>query len=69
VNSQQGSVRAQSRRREVIWAWASLVTLVICWDRSARLDERVSPPRIRIAHALDRDEAALAAGGARTLSE
>jgi hypothetical protein len=39
--------------------------LLICWDRSARLDERASPPRIRIAHALDRDEAALAVGAAR----
>ena len=41
------------RRREAVWAWLSLVTLVICWDASARLEERVSPPRVRIAHAGD----------------
>jgi hypothetical protein len=69
VNDQQSSVRAQSHRREVIWAWVSLVTLLICWDRSARLDERVSPPRIRIAHALEREEAELTRGGARAQSE
>jgi hypothetical protein len=34
-----------------MWAWLSLVTLVICWDASARLETRVSPPRVRIAHA------------------
>jgi hypothetical protein len=69
VNDQERAARAQGRRREALWAWASLVTLVICWDRSARLDERISPPRVRIAHALDRNEAALAAGGARVRSE
>jgi hypothetical protein len=37
-------------RREKLWAWLSLVTLVLCWDASIRLDERVSPPRVRIAH-------------------
>jgi hypothetical protein len=39
-----------------MWAWLSLVTLVICWDASARLEQRVSPPRVRIAHAGDRSE-------------
>jgi hypothetical protein len=39
------------RRRESMWAWLSLLTLVLCWDASARLEARVSPPRVRIAHA------------------
>jgi hypothetical protein len=34
-----------------MWAWLSLVTLVICWDAAARLETRVSPPRVRLAHA------------------
>ncbi len=39
------------QRRETMWAWLSLLTLVLCWDASARLETRVSPPRVRIAHA------------------
>jgi hypothetical protein len=39
------------QRRESMWAWLSLLTLVLCWDASARLETRVSPPRVRIAHA------------------
>jgi hypothetical protein len=42
---------AAQGRREKIWAWLTLATLVLCWDASMRLDERVSPPRPRIAHA------------------
>ena len=30
------------RRRESMWAWLSLLTLVLCWDASARLEMRVS---------------------------
>jgi hypothetical protein len=37
-------------RREKAWAWLTLFTLILCWDASLRLDERVSPPRVRIAH-------------------
>jgi hypothetical protein len=47
---------SRQRRREAMWAWLSLVTLVICWDASARLEARVSPPRVRIAHAGERSE-------------
>jgi hypothetical protein len=39
-----------------MWAWLSLLTLVLCWDASARLETRVSPPRVRIAHAGERSE-------------
>jgi len=46
----------ERRRREQAWAWLSLVVLIICWDASSRLDERVSAPRVRIAHALAEEE-------------
>ena len=36
---------------ETAWAWASVLILVVCWDVALRLDERVSLPRVRIAHA------------------
>ena len=44
------------QRRESMWAWLSLLTLVLCWDASARLETRVSPPRVRIAHAGEQSE-------------
>jgi len=45
-----------------MWAWLSLLTLVLCWDVSARLETRVSPPRVRIAHGGEsRDEVRLTA--------
>jgi hypothetical protein len=46
----------ERQRREQIWAWLTLVVLIMCWDASARLEERVSPPRTRIAHALSEEE-------------
>ena len=49
-------VRLSQYRLEAVWAWLSLVTLVLCWDASLRLDERISPPRVRIAHAAEREE-------------
>ena len=47
----------ERQRREQVWAWLSLVVLIICWDASARLGERVSPPRTRLAHVMDEEEA------------
>ena len=47
--------RGKSRRLETIWAWASLLILIMCWDAALRLDQRVSLPRIRIAHAVAED--------------
>ena len=44
------------QRREQVWAWLSLVVLILCWDASSRLDDPVSPPRARIAHAVAEDE-------------
>jgi hypothetical protein len=58
-----GPDRSQ-RRRELTWAWLSLLTLVLCWDASARLETRVSPPRVRIAHAGERSEGVDAGEGA-----
>jgi hypothetical protein len=49
VRSRYRDAAAQCRR-EKIWAWLTLATLVLCWDASIRLDERVSPPRPRITH-------------------
>jgi hypothetical protein len=57
------SYRAVSRRRETLWAWLSLLTLVICWDAAARLDEKVSPPRPRLSRE-DWDHPCFAAGKA-----
>ena len=48
--------RAASRRRETLWAWLSLLVLVICWDAAARLDERISPPRARLTHVAEAEE-------------
>ncbi len=54
--------RANARdRRELWWAWLSFATLLICWDRTARLDDFTSPPRVRLSHALDQE------GGERKL--
>jgi hypothetical protein len=50
------SLARDRQRREKAWAWLSVVVLIICWDASSRLGERVSPPRARIAHALEEDE-------------
>ena len=50
------SLVRERQRREQVWAWLTLVVLIICWDASSRLGERVSPPRSRIAHALDEEE-------------
>jgi hypothetical protein len=46
-------------RREKVWAWLSLVILLLCWDASIRLDERVSPHELapRISGKLPRLEA------------
>ena len=36
-----------TRRLELLWAWASLLVLVVCWDAALRLDQRVPLPRMR----------------------
>lgn len=49
------SLARDRQRREKVWAWLSLVVLIVCWDASSRLGERVSPPRARIAQAVEED--------------
>jgi hypothetical protein len=46
-------IESKLRRLELVWAWGSLLTLIICWDAALRLDQHVSPPRVRIAHAAE----------------
>jgi hypothetical protein len=51
--------RLLQRRREQLWAWLSLVALIVCWDASLRLDEHVPIPRPRLQHAgeaVERDD-------------
>lgn len=50
------SLARERHRREQAWAWLSLVTLIVCWDASSRLGERVSPPRPKFAHVVEEDE-------------
>ena len=57
------SLGRERQRREQVWAWLSLVVLIICWDASARLGERVSPPRARLTHAVDEEELFRPVGG------
>ncbi|HEY0943446.1 MAG TPA: hypothetical protein VGE08_25405 [Steroidobacter sp.] len=59
MNDRAPSLRTQARdrqRRERAWAWLSLVALIICWDTSSRLEERVSPPRAKLAHVVEEEE-------------
>jgi hypothetical protein len=51
----RGLVR-ERHRREQAWAWLSLVALIVCWDAASRIGEHVSPPRPRLAHAVEEDE-------------
>jgi hypothetical protein len=50
------SLTRDRQRREQVWAWLSLVVLIVCWDASSRLGERVSPPRPKLAHVVDENE-------------
>jgi hypothetical protein len=50
------SQRTRQRRRELVWAWLSVLVLVLCWDAAARLDQKVSPPRPRLTHVAEADD-------------
>ena len=41
------------RRREHTLAWLAGIVLIVAWDATLRLDERVSPPRMRLSHAVE----------------
>jgi len=44
-----------TRRLELLWAWASLLVLIVCWDAALRLDQRVPLPRMRYETEVTRD--------------
>ena len=39
--------------RERVLAGLALLMLIVAWDATLRLDEKMSPPRMRMAHAVD----------------
>ena len=43
------------RRRERILAGLAFLMLIVAWDATLRLDERRSPPRMRLSHAVEVD--------------
>ena len=45
-------VRAK-RRREKVLACLAFVMLIVAWDATLRLDEHISPPRMRMSHAVE----------------
>ena len=59
AQAQRATVKGRGavRRLEILWAWASLLVLIICWDAALRLDQRMPLPRIRIAHVSETDAA------------
>jgi hypothetical protein len=44
------------QRRERILACLALIMLVVAWDATLRLDEQMSPPRMRMSHAVEMEE-------------
>jgi hypothetical protein len=44
--------KLSSNRLEVLWAWASLLVLIVCWDAALRLDQHVQLPRRREIEAI-----------------
>lgn len=53
LKGRPGTTTHPANRLEIVWAWASLLVLIICWDAALRLDQRVPVPRVRIAHAAE----------------
>ena len=43
------------RRREHILACLAFVMLIVAWDATLRLDEHITPPRMRVSHAVEVD--------------
>jgi hypothetical protein len=37
-------VSLPNRRLELLWAWASVLVLILCWDVALRLDQSAPPP-------------------------
>jgi len=49
------AIAAGRQRRERILACLAFVMLIVAWDATLRLDERISPPRMRTSHAVEID--------------
>ena len=47
------SLAAARRMRERVLAVLALVMLILAWDATLRLDEQMSPPRVRVSHAVE----------------
>jgi hypothetical protein len=43
------------RRRERVLACLAFVMLIVAWDVTLRLDERIAPPRMRLSHAVEHE--------------
>jgi hypothetical protein len=46
------------RRRERVLSCLAFILLIAAWDATLRLDERVSPSRMRVSHAVERESEA-----------
>jgi hypothetical protein len=56
VSAARSRSLADARRwRERVLAVLAFVMLIIAWDATLRLDEQMSPPRVRVSHAVERD--------------
>jgi hypothetical protein len=49
------AINLAKRRRERILASLAFVMLILAWDATLRLDERVAPPRMRMSHAVEHE--------------
>jgi hypothetical protein len=47
------SLAAARRVRERVLAVLALVMLILAWDATLRLDEQMSPARVRVSHAVE----------------
>ena len=47
------SLARAKRVRERILASLAFLMLIVAWDATLRLDERVAPPRMRVSHAVE----------------
>jgi hypothetical protein len=49
------AIGVAKRRRERVLASLAFVMLIVAWDATLRLDERVAPPRMRLSHAVEHE--------------
>ena len=54
VSARRSRSLADARRwRERVLSVLALVMLILAWDATLRLDEQMSPPRVRVSHAVE----------------